>query len=65
MENKEEKTGTICGVWGHVTPYPEGYGQKLWTEILMPELRKSAYPELMKQLEKERKKEKKKMMKAK
>ncbi len=54
MENKP-----ICGVWGHVTPYPEGYGQRLWAEVLMPELRKKVEEELLSEKKKRRKRKKK------
>lgn len=48
MQEKKKKIKIECGVWGHVTPYPKGYGQRLWQEVLLPELRRTAYPELMK-----------------
>lgn len=55
-ENTSKQSKIVCGVWGRVTPYPKGYGQRLWAEVLMPELRETAYPKLMKQLKREAKK---------
>ncbi len=61
MQEKKKKIKIECGVWGHVTPYPKGYGQRLWQEVLLPELRRTAYPELMKEEEKRKKREKNKI----